>query len=89
METSKVNVDRDLEKRGLSRREIEVVAEVVTGKTNQKCADALFITEKTIKFHLTNIFSKMSLKNRQGLILEVHKMQKTAAEIVASNLTPS
>lgn len=68
-------VSKELTERGLSRREIEVVSEVVKGQTNQKCAQALFVTEKTIKFHLTNIFKKMELRNRQALILDVYNMQ--------------
>ena len=73
------NVGEQLTNKGLSRREIEVVSQVVKGQTNQKCANALFVTEKTIKFHLTNIFQKMELRNRQALILEVYKMQNPGA----------
>jgi len=69
------SVSIKLTEQGLSRREIEVVNQVVKGQTNKKCAHALFVTEKTIKFHLTNVFRKMGLKNRQALILNIYKLQ--------------
>lgn len=58
-----------LEKEGLSNREIEVVRQVSKGLSNREVGLNLFITEKTIKFHLTNIYKKMSVKSRSQLIV--------------------
>ena len=55
--------------KGLSRRETEVVEQLVLGKTNKEIADTLFVTEKTIKFHLTNIYKKMCIRSRSQLIV--------------------
>jgi len=63
-----------LTQRGLSRKEVETVNEVVKGVTNKAAADALFVCEKTVKFHLTNVYRKLSLKNRAELIVDVHHM---------------
>ncbi len=63
-----------LTQRGLSRREVEVALKIFEGKTNQEAANDLFVVEKTIKFHLTNIYKKFDLKNRSGLIVEIHNM---------------
>ncbi len=52
---------------GLSNRECDVVAVLCRGKTNKKMAEALFVTEKTIKFHLTSIYKKAEVKNRLEL----------------------
>ena len=42
---------------------------VTKGLSNKEVANQLFVTEKTIKFHLTNIYKKMSLKSRAQLIV--------------------
>lgn len=52
----------------LSRREAEVAAHVVMGKSNKEIAGILFICEKTVKFHLTSIYKKLCTKNRAKLI---------------------
>lgn len=55
--------------KGLSRREAEVATLVISGLTNKEVASELFVTEKTVKFHLTNIFKKMHVKSRAQLIV--------------------
>jgi DNA-binding NarL/FixJ family response regulator len=50
--------------RGLTERELEVLTLVATGKTNGDIARELFVTTKTVKFHLTSIFSKLNVTNR-------------------------
>lgn len=56
---------------GLSAREIEVTEQLVTGKSTSEMAESLFVTDKTVKYHLTNIYKKMKVKSRYELI---HKM---------------
>jgi LuxR family transcriptional regulator, positive regulator of biofilm formation len=58
-----------LEAIGLSRREAEVASIVAKGKSNKEVATDLFVTEKTVKFHLTNIYKKMQVKSRAQLIV--------------------
>lgn len=48
----------------LTDREMEVLRLLATGKNNQEIAEALFISEKTVKTHLTNILSKLHLSDR-------------------------
>ena len=55
--------------RGLSSREAEVAELVTQGLSNREVANKLFVTEKTVKFHLTNIYKKMSVKSRAQLIV--------------------
>lgn len=55
--------------KGLSSREAEVAALVSTGKPNKEVALQLFVTEKTVKFHLTNIYKKLGVKSRSQLIV--------------------
>ena len=49
---------------GLSRREVEVLQLVASGKTNPEVAEELFITLNTVARHLTNIFTKTGTANR-------------------------
>ena len=67
-------------KDGLSEREIEILKLLVRGNTNKEIAEALFITENTVKVHMKNILGKLQLRNRQqaaayavqqGLVTEV------------------
>lgn len=48
----------------LSDREMEVLQEIASGKTNAEIAESLFISEKTVKTHITNILSKLHLSDR-------------------------
>lgn len=48
----------------LTEREMEVLAEVVAGKTNREIAYALEISEKTVEKHLNNVFEKLDVRSR-------------------------
>ncbi len=50
---------------GLSKRENEVLKWVERGSTNREIADGLFISENTVKVHLSNILEKLHVRNRQ------------------------
>jgi DNA-binding NarL/FixJ family response regulator len=49
---------------GLTRRETEVIRLVSTGRTNRQIAEELFISEKTVARHISNIFRKLGLSTR-------------------------
>jgi DNA-binding CsgD family transcriptional regulator len=49
---------------GLTARELEVLRLVATGKTNRSIATDLFLSEKTVARHVSNIFSKLGLSSR-------------------------
>ena len=48
----------------LSQRELEVLQLVSVGKTNVEIGDQLYIAKATVKFHLSNIFTKLRATNR-------------------------
>ena len=48
----------------LTKRETEVLRLVVQGETNREIAQALFISEKTAKAHISNILGKLGVKDR-------------------------
>jgi DNA-binding CsgD family transcriptional regulator len=49
---------------GLSAREVEVLRLVAAGKTNPEIAAELFLSEKTVARHLSNIFAKLNVTSR-------------------------
>lgn len=49
---------------GLTPRQVEVLRLVATGKTNREIADVLFISEKTVARHVSNIFARLGLSSR-------------------------
>jgi DNA-binding NarL/FixJ family response regulator len=53
----------------LTEREREVVALVSKGLSNRDIAERLCITETTVRHHLTSIFDKLGVSNRQKLLL--------------------
>ena len=52
----------------LSARETEIAALLAEGKTNGEIAELLFISQKTVETHLSNIFRKMHVSNRVQLV---------------------
>lgn len=48
----------------LTDREMDVLREIASGKSNREIAEALYIGEKTVKTHITNILSKLHLADR-------------------------
>jgi len=48
----------------LSVRELEVLRLVAAGSTNNEIARKLWVTEQTVKFHLSNIYRKLDVANR-------------------------
>lgn len=53
---------------GLSSRELQVMQFLAEGKRDRDIAEALFISESTVKFHINNSLTKLQAKNRyQGV----------------------
>ncbi|MEW9503102.1 response regulator [Jeotgalibacillus marinus] len=48
----------------LTHREKDVLLELTKGKSNKEIASALFITEKTVKTHISNVFTKLEVSDR-------------------------
>jgi len=48
----------------LTRRELEILRLVAEGHSNSQLAKMLWVTEQTVKFHLSNIYRKLDVANR-------------------------
>jgi DNA-binding NarL/FixJ family response regulator len=57
LELKAANVD-------LTKRELEILRLVAEGHSNSQLAKMLWVTEQTVKFHLSNIYRKLSVANR-------------------------
>ena len=49
---------------GLTRRELEILQLAAEGHSNSQLARMLWVTEQTVKFHLSNIYRKLDVANR-------------------------
>ena len=57
-----------------SRREFEVLEELIQGRSNKEIARALDMTEHTAKFHLKNIFAKLKVERRTQAIAKAREL---------------
>lgn len=55
-------------KLGISKREYEILQLINEGLSNQQIADKLFVSENTIKKHVSNLFFKMDVERRTEAI---------------------
>lgn len=66
----------------LTEREAEVLSLVAQGLTNQDIADRLFVSERTVRTHVSNVLSKLHLANRtQAALYALRKGLATLGEI--------
>lgn len=57
----------------LTQRELEILRLIADGKTNQDISDELFIAVKTVKTHITNLFSKLDVEDRTQAAIYAHR----------------
>ena len=67
------SVKRQFEENNLTQREIEVLMLIADGKNNREIADELYISEKTVKNHVSNIFKKIDVSDRTQAAIYVFK----------------
>jgi DNA-binding NarL/FixJ family response regulator len=58
----------------LSRQEIQVLQLLSQGLNNKEIGDRLGVTERTVKFHMSNIFSKLQVRNRVEASIRARKI---------------
>lgn len=71
-ELNRLSKKRDEESRyhfDLTERELEVLQQICMGLSNREIAEKLYISEKTVRNHLTNIFQKLGVSDRTQAVL--------------------
>jgi len=48
----------------LTPRELEILQRLIEGKTNRAIANEIYISEKTVEFHLDHIYAKLGVRTR-------------------------
>ena len=59
----------------ISDREHEVLQKIVAGLSNKEIAAELFISESTIKSHISNLYTKLEVKNRAQALLKANQLR--------------
>jgi len=54
---------------GLTRREVDIITKIASGRSNKEVGQEFAISERTVKHHLTNIFGKVGVSSRLQLAL--------------------
>lgn len=71
---------------GLTKRELEILEQLATGNTYQEIADKLFISAKTVRKHIENIYGKLQAHNKVEAIqiAQKHKLLGIAGLMLTS-----
>ena len=64
----------EVELNALTSRELMVAEQVAKGASNREIAEALDITERTVKAHLSAIFEKLGVRDRVQLALAMNNI---------------
>ncbi|MEW9123202.1 MAG: response regulator transcription factor [Thermotaleaceae bacterium] len=67
------NHDDGFKRERLTRREYEVLILIAEGRNNKEIAESLFISEKTVKNHVSNIFKKIDVNDRTQAAIYAYK----------------
>jgi DNA-binding CsgD family transcriptional regulator len=67
--------EAELERRGISKREYEVLELMAGGLSNQEIADKLFVSLNTVKTHSSNLFTKLGVKRRTEAIRRAKELR--------------
>ena len=68
---------------GLTEREIAILTELASGKSNDEIAKELWVTQQTVKFHLTNVYRKLGVANRTEAIRFAFQHELVEPELVS------
>ncbi|MDP1677830.1 MAG: LuxR C-terminal-related transcriptional regulator [Bacteroidota bacterium] len=66
--------ESNLEKLGISKRELEVLELIAQGMSNQEIADKLFVSPHTVKSHSSNLFVKLNARRRTEAIKKAKEL---------------
>ena len=68
------SVSLEVEKLGLTTRELDVVRLIAQGYSNSEIAAQLFVSDATVKTHINHIFSKLGARDRSQVIVKARQL---------------
>ena len=63
-----------IEQLGISTREMEILQKVAEGLSNKEIGQALFVSENTVKTHISNLFIKLDVKRRTQAVQKAKEL---------------
>ena len=57
----------------LTPRELETLEQIATGRSNAEIAEALFISEETVKTHVRRVLQKLVLRDRAQAVVYAYE----------------
>lgn len=70
---SNTNTKKDIDVYGLTEKEIKIIEAIAKGLTNKEISEEVFLSEGTIKNNITNILSKLELRDRTQIAIFAFK----------------
>jgi DNA-binding CsgD family transcriptional regulator len=67
----------------LTPQELQVALEVARGSTNREAAASLFLSPKTIEFHLGKVYRKLGVRSRRELLKTLERLEAEGADVTA------
>lgn len=58
----------------LTKREVEILSLIIEGHSSKKVAEILFISKRTVDFHLDNVYQKLQVTNRMQAIQRARRL---------------
>lgn len=68
-----IKLDKVIDKFNLSKKEIDIIKLIANGLSNKEISEELFLSEGTIKNNITNILSKLNLRDRTQIAIFAFK----------------
>ena len=69
----------------LTKREIEVLTLVIEGKSSKEVAERLYVSKRTVDFHLANIYEKLQVNNRVQAFRRAVALGLLSADLIDPN----
>jgi len=70
-----VRDEEALKRQGISKREFEVLELIAAGLSNQEIADRLFVSNSTVKTHVSNVLAKLDASRRTEAIANAKQLR--------------
>ncbi|PWL29257.1 response regulator transcription factor [uncultured Roseivirga sp.] len=71
-----IEIDHDrIQSLGLTEREMEVLQHIAEGCSNVEIGEKLFVSENTIKTHVSNLFVKLDVKRRTQAVTKAKELR--------------